>query len=107
MIFSGFQLSWDSTFVLVMSNRDMADRPASWRMPTRKQMEKQSIAAAARGNVPPTSPAVGPADELPPEYWRAILDDVTSDADAAPPGPSIRMQRLADLGPQLGRLRTP
>jgi hypothetical protein len=82
----------------------MTDRPASWRMPTRKQMEKQAIAAAARGNAPPTPPAVGPADEMPPEYWRAILDDVSSDANAAPPGPSIRMQRLTDIQRHLLRV---
>ena len=71
-------------------------------MPTRKQMEKQAATAAARGNVP--SPAVGPADELPPKYWRAILDDVSSEANAAPPGPSIRMQRLADIHRHLLRV---
>jgi hypothetical protein len=63
-------------------------------MPTRKQMEKQTIAAAARANVPPTLRSVGPADELPPEYWRAELDQV--EAERGAPGPSIRTQRLAD-----------
>ena len=79
-----------------MSNRDMADRPASWRMPTRKQMEKQSIAAPARGNVPPTR-TPGPGDEMPPEYWQAVLDDPRADTDSRPPGPSIRTQRLAEI----------
>ena len=64
-------------------------------MPTRKQMEKQTIAAAARGNVPPTLRPVGPADELPPEYWRAVLDEI--EGERAAPGPSIRTQRLADI----------
>ena len=57
-------------------------------MPTRKQMEKQSIAAAARGNVRAKEIAgrSGPADELPPpEYWRAVLDEV--EADRGAPGP--------------------
>ena len=71
-------------------------------MPTRKQMEKQAIAAVARGNVPPASPSVGPADELPPEYWRAVLDEV--EAERGAPGPSIRMQRLADIQRHLLRV---
>ena len=65
-------------------------------MPTRKQMEKYSIAAAIRGNMPPTSPAVGP-DEMPPEYWQAVLDDPRADTGSRPPGPSIRTQRLAEI----------
>jgi hypothetical protein len=80
----------------------MTDRPASWRMPTRKQMEKHAIAAPVRGNVPPTSPAVGPADELPPEYWQAVLDEV--EAERGAPGPSIRTQRLADIQRHLLRV---
>src|SRR3984957_15226261 len=84
------------------SNSGMTDRSASWRMPTPKQMEKQAIAAAARGNVPPTSLAVGPADELPPEYWQAVLDEVEAEREA--PGPSIRTQRLADIQRHLLRV---
>jgi hypothetical protein len=80
----------------------MTDGPVSWRMPTRKQTEKHSIAAATRGNVPPTSPAVGPGDELPPEYWQAVLDEV--EADRGAPGPSIRTQRLADIQRHLLRV---
>jgi hypothetical protein len=79
----------------------MTDRPASWRMPTRKQMEQLAATAAAR-NVPPTSPAVGPGDELPPEYWRAVLDEL--EADRGTPGPSIRTQRLADIQRHLLRV---
>ena len=50
----------------------MTDRPASWRMPTPKQMEK--MAAAVGRKVPP---ARGPAldEDLPPEYCQALLDD--------------------------------
>jgi hypothetical protein len=76
----------------------MTDGPVSWRMPTRKQMEKHSIAAATRGNVPPTWPAVCPGDE----YWRAVLDEV--EADRGAPGPSIRTQRLADIQRHLLRV---
>ena len=71
-------------------------------MPTRKQMEKQAVVAVARGNVPPTSPAAGPADEMPPEYWQAVLDEV--EAKRGAPGPSIRTQRLADIQRHLLRV---
>src|ERR1700733_9279243 len=79
---------------MLCSNRDMTDRPASWRMPTRKQMEKLAVTAAARGNVPPTR-TPGPGDEMPPEYWRAGLEG--GEAEPRAPGPSIRTQRLADI----------
>ena len=87
---------------MLCSNREMTARPASWRMPTEKQMEKLAATAAAHGNVPPTSPAVGPGDELPPEYWRAVLEDVA--ADGGPPGPSIRTQRLSEIQRHLLRV---
>jgi hypothetical protein len=70
-------------------------------MPTRKQMEKQSLAAAARGNVPPTR-TPGPGGEMPPEYWQAVLDE--AEADRRTPGPSIRTQRLADIQRHLLRV---
>ena len=86
---------------LLCSNRDMTDRPASWRMPTRKQMEKLAATAAARGNVPPTR-TPDPGDEMPPEYWQAVFDEV--EAERGAPGPSIRMQRLADIQRHLLRV---
>jgi hypothetical protein len=55
---------------LLCSIRGMTDRPASWRMPTRKQMEKLANAPAVRGNVP-LARTPGPGDEMPPEYWQA------------------------------------
>jgi hypothetical protein len=70
-------------------------------MPTPKQMEKLAIAAAVRGNVPPMR-TPGPGDEMPPEYWQALLDD--ANADRAPLGPSIRMERLADIQRHLLRV---
>ena len=42
-------------------------------MPTRKQMEQLAATAAARGNVPPTR-TPGPGDEMPAEYWQAVLE---------------------------------
>ena len=85
---------------MLCSNRDMTDRPASWRMPTRKQMEKLAVTAAARGNVPPT-PTPGPGDEMPPEYWHSIMKDAAADAS---PRHSIRTQRLYEIQRHLLRV---
>src|ERR1700733_13801196 len=81
---------------MLCSNRDMTDRPASWRMPTEKQMEKLAAMAAARGNVPPTR-TPGPGDEMPPEYWHALLDDPLADAKAEAVGPPVRLLRLSEI----------
>ena len=51
-------------------------------MPTPKQMEKLANAAAVRGNVPPAR-TPGPGDEMPPEYWQAVMDDPRADTDVA------------------------
>jgi hypothetical protein len=74
----------------------MTDRPASWRMPTPKQMEKLAARAGVGGNVPPVR-TPGPGDEMPPEYWQAVLEDPRADTGSRPPGPSIRTQRLAEI----------
>jgi hypothetical protein len=79
----------------------MTDRPASWRMPTPKQMEKLAAAAAVGKSVAPVR-TPGPGDELTPEYWQALLDAAA--ADRPPPGPSVRMQRLADIQRHLLRV---
>jgi hypothetical protein len=70
-------------------------------MPTRKQMEKLEAAAVARGNVPATR-TPGPGDEMPPEYWLAVLDEV--ETDRGKPGPSIRTQRLSEIQRHLLRV---
>jgi hypothetical protein len=49
----------------------MTDRPASWRMPTPKQMEK--LAAEAHRHL--ELPAGAPEEPLPPEYWQSLLQD--------------------------------
>jgi hypothetical protein len=82
--------------------REMTDRPASWRMPTPKQMEKLANAAAVRGNVPLVR-APGPGDEMPPEYWEAVLDDAQADA-VSKIGPPVRTQRLSDIQRHLLRV---
>jgi len=63
---------------LLCPDEVMTDRPANWRMPTPKQMEKLANASVVRGNVPPVR-TPGPGDEMPPEYWQAILDDASAD----------------------------
>jgi hypothetical protein len=79
----------------------MTDRPASWRMPTPKQMEKLAARVGVGGNVPPVR-TPGPGDEIPPEYWQAVLDDAA--ANRPPAGPSIRTQRLANIQRHLLRV---
>lgn len=54
----------------------MTDRPASWRMPTRKQMDL--LARHVGRNAPPGS-GLAPDDDLPPEYWQALLHDPRAD----------------------------
>jgi hypothetical protein len=74
---------------------------SSWNdRPTRKlanadpETEKLAAAAAVGRNVPPVR-TPGPSDEMPPEYWLAVLDAAATDHGS--PGPSIRMERLADI----------
>jgi hypothetical protein len=64
-------------------------------------MEKLAAAAAVRGNVPPVR-TPGPGDEMPAEYWQALLDDAAD--DRTPLGPSIRMLRLSDIQRHLLRV---
>ncbi|MGY3478725.1 hypothetical protein [Bradyrhizobium ottawaense] len=67
----------------------MTDRPASWRMPTPKQMEKLAAEAARR----PTPSAAAPDAPLPAEYWDSVLKDTRAGATAT----EIRQRRLSDV----------
>ncbi|QAU48858.1 hypothetical protein [Bradyrhizobium guangzhouense] len=69
----------------------MTDRPASWRMPNPKQMEKM---AAAVGRSVPSRPGLAPDADLPAEYWQALLDDPRAEAR---PAPSRGAQRLSQI----------
>src|SRR5260370_27797011 len=65
------------------------DRPASWCMPPRKQMEKLAAHAARR----PAPPAAAPDAPLPAEYWESVLKDPRAGAT----GIQMRQQRLSEI----------
>lgn len=79
----------------------MTDRPASWRMPTRKQME---LMAAAVGRKAPPVGRLGPDDDLPPEYWQALLADARAGQANPRPGASGRALRLDQIPQHLLRV---
>src|SRR5258708_39763827 len=72
----------------------MTDRPASWRMPTPTQMEKM---AAAVGRKAPPARGLAPDEDLPPEYWQALLDDPRADASSPCPGAAGVRTRLSQI----------
>ena len=85
---------------LLCSNASMSDRPASWRMPGAKQMEKPPPEAA--GSIP-LARAFGPGDDLPTEYWDAVLRDAY--ADTGPGGQSlVRTLRLSEISQHVLRV---
>lgn len=74
----------------------MTDRPASWRMPSPKQMQQM---AAAIGRKAPAACGSSPDEELPAEYWQALLEDPR----AAAPSPTrcafrrtLRLSRIPE-----------
>jgi hypothetical protein len=79
----------------------MTDRPASWRMPTPRQIEKL---AAAVGREPRAVRTPGPADALPPEYWESVLSDPLADARPEPPGLPVRTLRLSEIQQHILRI---
>lgn len=72
-------------------------------MPTRKQMDRMAAAPAVGRKAPP---ARGPApdDDLPPEYWQALLDDPRVDGASPGPGASGRLLRLSQIPQHLLRV---
>lgn len=70
-------------------------------MPTPTQMDKM---AAAVGRKAPPARGLAPDDDLPPEYWRTLLDD--AGADGGHPGPSAsgRPLRLGQIPQHLLRV---
>ncbi|MBR1167496.1 hypothetical protein [Bradyrhizobium liaoningense] len=70
----------------------MSDRPASWRMPTPKQMEK--MAALGRKTVS-RERGLAPDDDLPQEYWEALLADPRAEAKpASSSGGTLRLSQI-------------
>jgi hypothetical protein len=69
-------------------------------MPSPKQMEKL---AATVGREPRRTPAPGPGDTMPPEYWQAILADPHV-ADGRPAGSSGGALRLTEIPQHLLRV---
>jgi hypothetical protein len=69
----------------------MSDRPASWRMPTPKQMEKLAAEAARRPGLSAAAAALDAA--LPAEYWDSVLKDPRADATGA----QMRLRRLSEI----------
>jgi len=67
----------------------MTDRPASWRMPTPKQMVKLAAEAARK----PATAAAAQYDALPAEYWDAVLLDPRAGSNAS----QTRQRRLSDV----------
>ncbi|WP_416377729.1 hypothetical protein [Bradyrhizobium cosmicum] len=60
-------------------------------MPTLKQMEK--MGAAIDGKAPPAR-GVAPNEDLPPEYWQALLEDPRAEAVGNTPGSPGRLLQL-------------
>lgn len=80
---------WGGLLFLLCSNHVMSDRPASWRMPTPKQIEKWA-AADRRAD----SQATGPETDMPPEYWDSIFADPRV---ATRYGIPIQQRRLSEI----------
>lgn len=70
-------------------------------MPTPKQMQKT---AALVGKNVPQKPGLAPTDDLPPEYWRAILDDARADGADSRVSQSERSLRLDQIPKHLLRV---
>jgi hypothetical protein len=74
------------------------ERPASWRMPSPKQMEKLAREAARQ---PDAKPDPAPGDPLPEELWDSVLADPR--AAGRPPLP-IQQCRLSEIPRHLLRV---
>jgi hypothetical protein len=79
----------------------MSNRPASWRMPTPKQIEK---VAATVGRRPSRTPDSGLGDAMPPEYWKSLLSDPYADETSPRSRSGVRTQRLAEIQQHLLRV---
>ena len=72
----------------------MTNHPASWRMPTEKQMDKLASDAARREATDfAPNPTPGPADSMPEAYW----DNVLRDPQGRTQGVPIQQRRLSEI----------
>lgn len=71
----------------------MANHPAGWRFPSMKQMQKFRPTPATDPKDAP-APPLGPADDLPVEYWRALLEDPRAEAQPGPSGAALRLSQI-------------
>jgi hypothetical protein len=67
----------------------MTDRPASWRMPTPKQMEKLAAEAARKSS----NSTAAPEALLPAEYWDSVLNNPRAGSNNA----QKRQRRLSEI----------
>nr|WP_092252856.1 hypothetical protein [Bradyrhizobium sp. Rc3b] len=67
---------------------------AGWRFPTMKQMQKLRPPPATDPKGAP-APPLGPADDLPSEYWGALLDDPRAEAKPGPSGAALPLSQIA------------
>jgi hypothetical protein len=67
----------------------MKDHPASWRMPTPKQMDKMAADASRRAATEPRQTSA----DMPEEYRSAVLQDPVSRTRGSP----IQQRRLAEI----------
>ncbi|MCW2082418.1 UNVERIFIED_ORG: hypothetical protein M2193_004593 [Bradyrhizobium japonicum] len=72
-------------------------------MPSRKQMERTATAATVGKNAPPAR-GLAPDEDLPPEYWQALLDDLGADGTNPVPHASGRALRLDEIPQHLLRV---
>lgn len=70
-------------------------------MPTPRQMEKM---AAAVGRKDPSARGLAPDDDLPVEYWQALLDDARADCGPAAPGAAAVRRPLSQIPQHILRL---
>src|SRR5258708_19723423 len=67
----------------------MPGRPASWRLPPPKQMEKVASEVIRKA----ASPAAAPDAPLPAEYWDSVLKDPRAGTN----GFRLRQRRLSEI----------
>jgi hypothetical protein len=72
----------------------MTDRPASWRMPTPKQMDKMAAAVARKAS---SARGLPPNEDLPPEYWEVLRHDAGAHDGDLGPATSGRLLRLSRI----------